>query len=335
MRRIASALALLGAAHLGAPAASAQAARGGVREGDALAVRDGARWVRGWGAPQAHARWAAASPALVRAVRWRRAAAGIETATVRVSAGSGITIRVALARLAPARLRLGLVQATRDAGLGGAWTVDSLPPDAVAAVNAGQFDGGAPWGWLVAAGVERQPPGTGSLAMALVVDTAGVARLVSPDELPAWRRSARLAFQSYPALLVGDGELPHALREPGRGVDLAHRDTRVALGELRDGRLLIALTRYDALDGALSLLPVGPTIPELAALMGALGCRRAVALDGGLSGQLAVRDEAGRPWRWAGMRRVPLALVAWPREERARPLARTAAPARSAAGARR
>lgn len=52
------------------------------------------------------------------------------------------------------------------------------------------------------------------------------------------------------------------------------------------------------------------------AITGALGCRQAVALDGGISAQLALRDASGA-WRtWRGWRRVPLALVAFPRPER-------------------
>jgi hypothetical protein len=57
-------------------------------------------------------------------------------------------------------------------------------------------------------------------------------------------------------------------------------------------------------------LPFGPTAPEMAALMGALGCRRAMLLDGGISGQMAVRSAGGGRHAWEGMRRVPLGLVA-------------------------
>jgi hypothetical protein len=46
--------------------------------------------------------------------------------------------------------------------------------------------------------------------------------------------------------------------------------------------------------------------------MGALGARRAVLLDGGISGQLMVR-EGGAARAWAGLRDVPLGLVAVPR----------------------
>jgi exopolysaccharide biosynthesis protein len=103
------------------------------------------------------------------------------------------------------------------------------------------------------------------------------------------------------------------LRAAGRGVDVAHRDARLAIGELRDGRILIALTRFDAVGEALETLPFGLTAPETAALMGALGARRAVLLDGGISAQLTLRGADGQRKSWRGIRRVPLALVARPR----------------------
>ncbi|MFI5143063.1 MAG: phosphodiester glycosidase family protein, partial [Thermoanaerobaculales bacterium] len=94
---------------------------------------------------------------------------------------------------------------------------------------------------------------------------------------------------------------------------LAHRDARLAIGELRDGSALVALTRFDAAGEALGSLPFGPTVPEMAAVMGALGCRQAMMLDGGISAQLAVRDASGALQRWRGWRDVPLALIAYPR----------------------
>jgi len=51
----------------------------------------------------------------------------------------------------------------------------------------------------------------------------------------------------------------------------------------------------------------------MAALMGALGCRDAVLLDGGIAAQLMVRDTAGDAHIWRGFRRVPLALIGFPR----------------------
>ena len=111
-------------------------------------------------------------------------------------------------------------------------------------------------------------------------------------------------------LLANDGAVPEALRGPGRGVNLAHRDARLASGEARDGRLLVAMTRFDALGEAAGALPIGPTTPEMAAVMGALGARDAVMLDGGISAQMLLHDPAsGRRRRWPGLRKVPLALI--------------------------
>jgi exopolysaccharide biosynthesis protein len=51
----------------------------------------------------------------------------------------------------------------------------------------------------------------------------------------------------------------------------------------------------------------------MARVMRALGCRDAILLDGGISGQLMVRREGGAVQTWAGIRSVPLGLVALPR----------------------
>ena len=122
------------------------------------------------------------------------------------------------------------------------------------------------------------------------------------------------AFQSYPTLLTGDGFVPRALRSAGSGVDLGHRDARLAIGETRDGRLLVAMTRFDALGEAAGAVPIGPTTPEMVAVMGALGVRAAVMLDGGISAQMLMRNPVtGETRRWPGWRKVPLALIVRPR----------------------
>jgi hypothetical protein len=300
----------------------------------AVAPADAGPW---WRAERAATRWAAPHPAIAGAVRWQVVRPGVEVGELALAASGGglalagdgagwatVRVRVVLARLDPARLRLGLVAAARPDGRAGPWQVDAAPGDAAVALNAGQFTDGGPWGWIVHAGRERQAPGRGALAGALVVDTAGRARVVGADSVAALSAAVRggdravaLAVQSYPTLLDGDGIVPAALRPGGTGIDPAHRDARLAVGELRDGRLLVALTRLDlpggASDAALARLPVGLTVPETAALMGALGSRRAVLLDGGLSAQLLVRDAHGAPRRWAGLRGVPLGLVGRPR----------------------
>jgi exopolysaccharide biosynthesis protein len=238
-----------------------------------------------------------------RAVEWRNVADGIQWRELSLDRATVVV----LVRADPSRVRFTLASATRDYGMRGAWTVDSAPREAVLAVNAGQFAGGTPWGWVVRDGVEIQPPGYGPLATAVVIDSAGTVRLVRSDSVGAERASHRAvtAFESYPTLLWGNAEMPAPLRAPGRGVDLEHRDSRVALGIMPDGAVIIALTRFLTDDGRISTVPLGPTIPEMATLMRELGCQQAVALDGGISGQMILN---GR--RWPGYRRVPLALIA-------------------------
>jgi hypothetical protein len=285
----------------------------------ALAIFADGEWRAWWRSDSAPPRWSGALPLVADAVVWHLASnEGLEWGELRLSgAGEAWRLRVILARIDPRRFELRLENAADARKLAGAWTVDDAQDDAVLAVNAGQFAGGTPWGWIVRRGEEMQPPGSGPLSMAVSVDSAGMVQFTPTDSLAAWpaaeRQRAVEAFQSYPSLLVGDGEVPAPLLDAGRGIDVAHRDTRLALGELRDGRLLIALTRFDGLGGVLSVVPFGPTVPEMAAVMGALGCRRAVMLDGGISGQLMVRDEEGEPRAWRGLRKVPLGLVVIPR----------------------
>lgn len=280
----------------------------------ALSVRNAQGEQVWWRSAEAPQRWAAALPVLTNAVRWRTLRPGLERGQLELS-GDGLAWRISLviARVDPASFGFELDPLVTAAG-DGAWSIDH-GRGAALAVNAGQFQGVSPWGWLVHRGVELQPPGSGPLSAALVVDRDGRVDLLEPDEIPEARVSGRVveAFQSYPAILVGDGQIPEPLQRPGRGVDLNHRDSRLGACLLRDGRLLFALTRFLSPDSPLARLPFGPTTAEMAAIMGALGCRRAVLLDGGLSGQMALSSARGAALRWPGLRPVPLGLTARPR----------------------
>jgi hypothetical protein len=286
----------------------------------ALAVWRGGAWATWWRSADAPARWDAPLPALAGAVRWQPGSPGVEWGELRLAGeGEAWRLRVIVARVDPRQVRLALAAAMAPGGARGAWTVDSAAPHAAIALNAGQFSGARPWGWVVHAGREYRAPGHGPLAPAVVVDDAGVVTLVAADSIAALRaavargeRRVVEAFQSYPALLAG-GEVPLPLRAAGRGVDVGHRDARLALGTLPDGRVLVALTRFDAAGETLGVVPFGPTVPEMAALMGALGARDAVLLDGGISGQLQLREGGGAVRAWRGLRRVPLGLVGVPR----------------------
>jgi exopolysaccharide biosynthesis protein len=242
-------------------------------------------------------------------VLWQVAQPGVWQSEVPMAAEGPLgVVRAVVIRIDPAQVRFTLDRRSRDYGMSGDWSIDQLPATGVVALNAGQFTGGAPWGWLVRDGVEAQPPGVGSLGMAFMVDGAGRVSLVMPGELPAARARATVAFQSYPALLV-DGQTPWEIQAPGRGVDLAHRDSRLAIGLLRDGSVAVVLTRFTGMGSAAETFPWGPTVPEMAAFMKSLGCVRALLLDGGISGQLAVRQRDGSVRRWSNWRAVPLGLV--------------------------
>ena len=203
---------------------------------------------------------------------WQPVSPGVWQREMRMaSEGPLAPVRAIVVRLEPSRVRFTLDYASRDYGMIGTWTVDRMPATGVVALNAGQFSGGAPWGWLVRDGVESQPPGSGSLGMSFVVDRAGAVSLVTPDELPSARAKAVHAFQSYPALLVGQGQVPWELQAPSRGVDVSHRDSRLALGIMDDGSIVIVLTRFGVLGSAGETVPWGPTVPEMAAFMKSLG----------------------------------------------------------------
>lgn len=246
-------------------------------------------------------------------VTWRPVRPGIERTEFVAGPGALARVRVIALRLDPCRVRLAPEERARLSGLRGAWTVDSMPVDALLAFNGGQFSGGTPWGWYVRDGVEQHPPGTGSLAMALTVTEDGGVALVPPDEIAARRGKVRHAIQSYPMLLL-DGVLPLPLRAPGRGVDLEHRDTRLAIGTAADGKVIIAMTRFEGIAGQGATLPYGPTLPELAGIMRRLGAVRAVGLDGGLSSQLAVRDADGDVMALTNWRMVPVGMVGYENE---------------------
>jgi uncharacterized protein YigE (DUF2233 family) len=249
---------------------------------------------------------------LDRVVRWQPGADGIEYGELQLSgSGEAWRTRVVVARLDPRRLALSLDAAFTEDAL---WTVEDAGSSVGLAVNAGQFRGRLPWGWVVTGGRQLLSPGQGPLAGAVVVDRSGAVRVVSPDSVAAeQRRGAALeAFQSYPMLLE-NGATPKALVRPGLGVAVDHRDARLALGTLPDGRVVIALTRFDALGPRLGGLPFGFTSAEMARVMRALGCRDAILLDGGVSGQLMVREGSGGARTWPGVRSVPLGLIARPR----------------------
>ncbi len=311
----ARALALIAALALGADPASVAHATG-----PSLSIREGGAWHAWWQADAAPIRWTAADPRLARALTWQRLADGVDWATTRLACSAPAwRTRLIVVRIDPRRVRISLELALAPGTGRPAWTIERAPAGALVSVNAGQFVETLPWGWLVMDGVQRLRPGGGPLSSALAFDAAGRPRWIAGDSLGTPPAGVRTAFQSYPTLLDDDGTVPPALRAPGGGVDLRHRDARLAIGETRGGHLLIVMTRFAALGDIAENVPIGPTTPEMAAVMGALGARDAVMLDGGVSAQLRLRQpETGKRWRWPGLRKVPLALIVRPREPQGR-----------------
>jgi hypothetical protein len=266
------------------------------------------------GAPALPRRGRADGGTRARALAWRPARQGISLATLDLHAGPlGAAVQLTLVRVDPSRVRFALQLATASNGMTGRWTIDSAPPAAVVAMNAGQFKETGPWGWLVLNGYENRDPGRAPLAIGIRIDTTGRIRWVPPRQERAARGDPTIAFafQSFPLLLY-DHRVPDAARDSALS-DMRHRDARLVMAEMDDGSLLFALTRYGALGAVGERLPIGLTTPESIVLAIALGARHAVMLDGGTSAQLAVRDSAGQLSRWPGLRRVPLGLIALPR----------------------
>ena len=297
------------AGSLAAVALFAAAAGPSGREAATLAVRlvsGGSRVF--WRASHAPVQWTAADAGLTELIAWHRGQPGVEWSSLPIAGdGEAQALTLVLARVDPSAVSFHLVwdiESDRPA-----WTVDRAK-DAALALNAGMFVAQLPWGWVVMNGRERLPPGHGPVASALVALADGRLVWVDGDDVSTWRgrRNILFAFQSYPTLLARDGEVPAALRDGS--INETHRDARLALGLDRQGRLLIAMTRLDVPIPGADRVPFGLTVPEMAAVMGALGAQHAMLLDGGISAQLSIADSTGMTKAWKGLRKVPLALVA-------------------------
>jgi hypothetical protein len=272
----------------------AEALQPPVRRSAVMAPCDGAR--------------VAASAIAPPALRWQ--AGPVPWAEWPVVLGEGrVPVRMVVVRLDPRRVGLTLAIA-RDGGTLLPWNLEAAPADALVALNAGQYTDDGPWGWVVHRGREWQPPGSGPLSGAVLVLRDGAVRIEGPDSIARWRGHPDVveALQSFPLVLSGDGAIPAALCTGAGGLDRGHRDIRLAIGTRADGEVLVALSRYDGAGELGGRLPIGPTTPEMAAIMRALGATAAVLLDGGLSAQLRVRTGDGVR-DWPGLRSVPLALV--------------------------
>jgi len=245
---------------------------------------------------------------LARALAWRTLRPGVQLAELELRAGAiGIPVHALVLRVDQRRVKFALQLRSETNGMTGAWRVDSMPADAVFGMNAGQFKETGPWGWLLLDGESRREPGRAPLAASVGIDSVGHLRFL-PSGAEHETAGLRFGFQSFPRLL-DSGRVPRQLGDPAL-VDRGHRDARLVLAAARDGTVMFILTRFGGLGAVAGRVPIGLTTPESLVLAIALGAHDAVMLDGGISGQLLVRDSAGVAMAWRGMRSVPLGLIA-------------------------
>ena len=279
-----------------------------------LAVRDArGAWREFWTSAAAPVVWRSAPLATV--AGWKRGASGMLWTELELrGSGEAWRTRLVVARVDPSRVHLQLDTAFTP-GREANWTLDHAPRNALLAVNAGQFEATMPWGWVAIDGRRWLPAQNGPLSAALMEDLDGALHWVRAEDVHrvSAQVGARWAFQSYPAVIGGDSILP-PLRVSGGGIDVEHRDARAGICLTHSGELLVAITRFDIAGGALHFIPLGLTVPEMGAVLAALGCRDAMLLDGGISARLHLRDAGGKAHDWEGLRSVPLGLVAVPRE---------------------
>lgn len=268
----------------------------------ALELRIGGTWLpwRGFepGVP------AVRDTLLERATVWRDHAPGLKIGDFEVrTPGHLWTNSVAIVAVDPRALRFEI-----DASPGWArrTAIEALSDSGVVlAVNTGLFrKDGTPEGLILDRGVRRSA--LAGWLDAVVVVEGGRLRVTDNQGARALGEGAS-AFQTLP-WLVREGRVVFGVTS---GVRLSrdHRDRRLTLCLDDDGSVRFLLSNFEVFGEVAGRIPVGLTIPEQAVIAAAAGCRDAVALDGGISAQLALRGSA-RVHRMPGWRRVPLLLVA-------------------------
>lgn len=158
---------------------------------------------------------------------------------------------------------------------------------AIAAINAGFFDEKGARGLVLKNGKELRAPNRTHGYLLLWDEGAHIG--------PTRILEAENAIQSFPLLLV-NGEV---MSDAAKNMGTVARRSAAALTSTGD--LLLVVTDSEL---------VGLTIPQLTVLLRGLGARNAIALDGGASSQLYVRNADYRVREWDP---VPVALGVFPR----------------------
>lgn len=243
-------------------------------------------------------------PVLRTAITWTDSAAGLRSGSFEVRAAEGhLRNSMAIIELDPARFRFGLGLAPPDARR---TAEDWLASDStlVLTANTGLFrENGTPQGIVLIDGT-RHSALAGWLDAVVVIEN-GSLRFTDVEHARTLPGGAS-SFQTLP-WLVRDGRVAFGATS-GLRLSRTHRDRRITLCLGDDGTVRLLLSNFEVFGATAGRVPIGLTIPEQAALAAGVGCRDAVALDGGISSQIAFR--AGRRTvRMPGWRKVPVMML--------------------------
>ena len=245
---------------------------------------------------------ALAAAVLAPAITWRDSADWLRVGTFDMRAGGSLRNSVAVLDLDPALVRFTLGLAPPAARRTAAEWLDS-DTSLLLTANTGLFrENGTPQGLVLIEG-RRASALAGWLDVVVALEGGGL-RLTDLDGGRAI--TGGYAFQTLP-WLVRDGRVALGATS-GLRLSRTHRDRRITLCLREGGGIRLMLSNFEVFGATAGRIPIGLTIPEQAALAAGAGCRHAVALDGGISAQIAYRAN-GRATRMPGWRKVPLMLL--------------------------
>jgi len=269
-----------------------------------LEVRVGDRW-RPWrGAePNSAATW---ERLLDEAITWKDSAAGLRRGEFEVRTASGyLRNSMAIIELDPARVRFTL-GITPPAARRAAAEWLAADTSLVLTSNTGLFRANGTTQGLVVVEGRHHSALAGWLDAVVMIEDGGL-RITDVEGARASRLPPLAsAFQTLPWLIRG-GRVVYGYTS-GLRLSRTHRDRRITLCLADNGTVRLLLSNFEMFGASAGAVPIGLTIPEQAALAAGAGCRDAVALDGGISAQIALRA-AGRTVRMPGWRKVPLMLL--------------------------
>ncbi len=273
-------------------------------QGPALEVRAAGNWQPWHGGDPGSP--ATREPALAAAITWSDSAPGLRAGSFEVRGSGSSTLRnsIAIIELDPARMRFDLGRSGADARrtatdwVGGDSTI-------VLAANTGLFrTNGTSQGLVIVDGTRFN--GLAGWLDAVVVLDQGRIRFTDVSDAARALPPGASAFQTLPFLVRG-GRVVFGVTS-GLKLSRTHRDRRITLCLGDDGMVRLLLSNFEVFGVTAGTIPIGLTIPEQAAIAAGAGCRDAVALDGGISSQIAFRVD-GRIVKWPGWRQVPLMLL--------------------------